>query len=115
MQNDGEDVVVQKGCHNRDLMGCGSRRQAGGVRAAALPSLDQPFFFQEPQGVTDSLAAQVVLPAELLFRRQLVPGLTAAAAQLVPKLVCQKLVFCCHACASFHCFSHPLYQMLTAN
>jgi hypothetical protein len=100
VENGGEYVIVQEEGYHGNLPGRRPGKEAGGIGAAALPPLAQPLLFQEGQGVADGLAAQMVLAAQILLCWQLISGPPAVPGQLLPELVCQKLVFCRHVCAS---------------
>ena len=112
VEDGGKDVVVHEGGHHRDLPGRGAGGQAGGVGPAALPAVDQPLLLQQAEGVADGLAAELIAGRQLQLRRQLVPLLSAAPAQLLPQTVRQDPVFCGHISASFRWFFLGLFYYI---
>ena len=99
MKNGGENVIIQKSGHHRNL----PRRVGpppGGKTAAALAAFDEALLRKQGQRMAHRLAAEVVPVRKFLLGGQFIT-VRAFAQQFLAQGLCQELIFRAHSCIPF--------------
>ena len=94
VKNGGEDIVVQKGGDNGNLVYIVGPARLADVGAAALTALDEVLLLQQLQRVADSLAAHMVALGQFGLRGKLGAPLAENLLNLTAEDGSQLFVFC---------------------